>query len=102
MTGSITKYVKPDSVLARTAWEMLQSHAGGQGPHDGITICPVCGERLPCTAGRAAAEVVAAAGLAESSGLIAATRSHLPIPPPTTGPLTMPPASNCSCRWPRA
>jgi hypothetical protein len=53
------KYVNPDSVLARTAWEMVQTHAGGLGPHDGMTVCPVCGERLPCSVGRAAAEVVA-------------------------------------------
>jgi len=67
-------YVNPDSVLARTAWEMVQTHAGGLGPHAGMTVCPVCGEPLPCAAGRSAAEVVAAAGLAESSGLIDAAR----------------------------
>src|SRR6188768_1612518 len=71
------KYINPDSVLARTAWEMVQTHAGGLGPHDGMTICPVCGEPLPCTAGRAAAEVVAAAGLAQSSGLVDAARQGL-------------------------
>src|SRR5690349_20193752 len=68
------KYVNPDSVLARTAWEMVQTHAGGLGPHAGMTVCPVCGEPLPCAAGRAAAEVLAAAGLAESSGLIETVR----------------------------
>ena len=70
-------YVDPESVLARTAWEMVQTHAGGLGPHDGMTICPVCGDPLPCAAGRAAAEVLAAAGLAESSGLTAAARNGL-------------------------
>jgi hypothetical protein len=67
-------FVKPDSVLARTAREMLDAHAGGSGPRDGMTICPQCGEPLPCGAGQAAAEVVTAAGLAETSGLVAAAR----------------------------
>ena len=31
-------YVNPDSVLARTALEMVQTHAGGMGPHDGLTV----------------------------------------------------------------
>jgi DNA-binding LacI/PurR family transcriptional regulator len=61
-------YVNPDSLLARTARETLAAHAGGAGPGDGMTACPVCGEPLPCSSGRAAAEVLFAAGLAESSG----------------------------------
>ena len=59
----------PESVLARTARQMLEAHAG-----EGLMFCPACGDRLPCPAARAAAEVVAAAGLAESSGLVRAAR----------------------------
>src|ERR687890_41030 len=66
-TGTI---VKADSVLAHTAREVLAAHAGGAGPRDGMTICPVCGYSLPCASGRAAAEVLLAAGLAQSSGLV--------------------------------
>src|SRR4051794_35812987 len=72
-----TTLVKPDSVLARTARESLEAHAGGAGPREGMTICPVCGEPLPCPTGRAAAEVLFAAGLAQSSGLIDASRQGL-------------------------
>jgi hypothetical protein len=67
-------YVNPESVLARTAWEMVQTHAGGLGPSDGMSSCPVCGEPLPCTVGRGAAEVVTAAGLAESPGVSGSDR----------------------------
>lgn len=67
-------YVNPDSVLARTAREMLEAHAGGAGPSAAMVRCPVCGEELPCAVGRSAAEVLFAAGLAEQSGLVAATR----------------------------
>src|SRR5690348_4572806 len=70
-------FVDPDSVLARTAQQMLAAHAGGAGPSEGMTECPVCGEPLPCPAGRSAAEVVEAAGLAEASGLIAVHRQGL-------------------------
>ena len=70
----------PDSILARTAREVLEAHAGGHGPGDGLTVCPACGERLPCAAGQAAAEVVVAAGLAEESGLVAASRRGLGEP----------------------
>ncbi|HET6529115.1 MAG TPA: hypothetical protein VFH03_00655, partial [Actinoplanes sp.] len=73
-------YVNPDSVLARTAREMVEAHAGGGGPRDGMTICPVCGEPLPGPSGRAAAEVLFAAGLAERSGLVAAARHGLGSP----------------------
>src|SRR6185295_3077860 len=52
----------------------LEAHAGGGGPREGMMTCPVCGEPLPCSSGRAAAEVLFAAGLAESSGLVAAAR----------------------------
>src|SRR5688500_18123115 len=74
-------FVDPDSVLARTAREMLSAHAGGRGPSDARTECPVCGERLPCAAGRSAQEVLVAAGLAESSGLVSAARKGLGEPP---------------------
>ena len=47
-TGAI---VNPDSVLARTAREMVEAHAGGGGPREGMTACPVCGEPLPCPSG---------------------------------------------------
>ena len=76
-------YVKPDSVLARTAREMLEAHAGGAGPSTVMTRCPLCGEPLPCSSGRAAAEVLFAAGLAESSGLVAASRQNLGLRPET-------------------
>jgi hypothetical protein len=78
--------VKPDSVLARTAREVMAAHAGGAGPRAGLTVCPVCGEPLPCASGRAAAEVLFAAGLAESSGLIDAARAGLG----TSSPLGLP------------
>ena len=42
-----------------------------------MTTCPVCGEPLPCASGRAAAEVLFAAGLAELSGLVDAARGGL-------------------------
>ena len=74
--GPVLAIVNPDSVLARTAWEMLEHHAGG----DDMTLCPACGERLPCPVGRSAAQVLAAAGLAEFSGLVAAAREGLPVP----------------------
>src|SRR3954470_5753518 len=77
-------FVSPDSVLAKMAREMLKAH-GGDSPAEDMVICPVCGEPLPCTAGRAAAEVVEAAGLAESSGLIAAARGV-----PGASPLGLP------------
>lgn len=80
-------YVNPDSLLARTARETLAAHAGGAGPTDTMTICPVCGEPLPCPSGRAAAEVLFAAGLAESSGLIEAARQGLGPRPGETSPL---------------
>src|SRR3954464_13814049 len=67
-------FVNPESVLARTARQMLEAHGGGRGPSDGYTICPACGEWLPCPVARAAAEVVIAAGLAEASGLVEAAR----------------------------
>ncbi|WP_268240501.1 hypothetical protein, partial [Mangrovihabitans endophyticus] len=67
-------FIDPGSVLARTAREMLAAHGGGTGPRDGTAPCPVCGEPLPCASGRAAAEVLFAAGLAEESGLISAAR----------------------------
>ena len=73
-------FVDPDSLLARTAQEVLAAHAGGRGPTDEVTECPSCGNRLPCPAGQAAAEVVTAAGLAEESGLIAASRQGLGEP----------------------
>jgi hypothetical protein len=76
----IKAYVDPDSVLARTAREMLQAHAGGRGPSDEATVCPACGEPLPCAAGRSAAEVLSAAGLAEESGLVSAFRQGLGEP----------------------
>src|SRR4051794_29603166 len=76
-TMASTTLVKPDSVLARTAQEALEAHAGGAGPREGMMACPVCGEPLPCPTGRAAAEVLFAAGLAESSGLIEAARRGL-------------------------
>ena len=75
--GPVATFVKPDSVLARTAREVMQAHGGGAGPRDGMITCPVCGEPLPCTSGRAAAEVLFAAGLAESSGLVDAARGGL-------------------------
>ncbi|MGX6603817.1 hypothetical protein ACWKSP_16975 [Micromonosporaceae bacterium Da 78-11] len=81
-------YVNPDSVLARTAQEMLEAHAGGAGPSAGMTRCPVCGEPLPCASGRAAAEVLFAAGLAERSGLVAAARGGLGPDPATAGYLS--------------
>ena len=34
--ASTGTYVNPDSVLARTAREMLEAHAGGGGPREGI------------------------------------------------------------------
>src|SRR6185436_1536078 len=71
-------FVDPDSVLARTALGMLEAHAGGAGPSEGMTECPACGEPLPCPVGRAAAEVVEAAGLAEASGLVTAARHGTP------------------------
>ncbi|MFL6112668.1 MAG: hypothetical protein ACJ786_15140, partial [Catenulispora sp.] len=71
-------FVDPDSVLARTALGMLEAHGGGAGPSEGMTECPVCGAPLPCPVGRAAAEVVEAAGLAEASGLLAAARQGTP------------------------
>jgi hypothetical protein len=74
---SSTTYVKPDSVLARTAREVVEAHAGGAGPRDGMTACPVCGQPLPCSTGRAAAEVLFAAGLAQSSGLVEKSRGGL-------------------------
>ncbi|WP_203726165.1 hypothetical protein, partial [Paractinoplanes durhamensis] len=70
-------FVDPDSVLAQTAREMLAAHAGGAGPSEGMMECPVCGEPLPCPAGRSAAEVLEAAGLAEASGLVAMSRPNL-------------------------
>ena len=79
--ASTGTYVDPDSVLARTAREMVEAHAGGAGPREGMTICPVCGEPLPCSSGRAAAEVLFAAGLAESSGLVAAARKGMGLSP---------------------
>nr|WP_221379430.1 hypothetical protein [Actinoplanes polyasparticus] len=93
--ASTRAFVDPDSILARTAREVLEAHAGGHGPGEGLTVCPACGERLPCAAGQAAAEVVVAAGLAEQSGLVAASRRGLgepygeaaplpPLGPPTT------------------
>jgi hypothetical protein len=96
-TGSV--YVKPDSVLARTAQDMVEAHFGGFGPRDGYTVCPQCGDPLPCAAGRAAAEVLAAAGLArtsQASGLIQAARQGPPdrqspsIPPGGADPLGAP------------
>ncbi|MDT5032241.1 MAG: hypothetical protein QOC94_2412 [Actinoplanes sp.] len=84
--GPVATFVKPDSVLARTAWEVAEAHAGGAGPRTGLTVCPVCGEPLPCSTGRAAAEVLFAAGLAESSGLIDAARGGRGVP----GPLDLP------------
>jgi hypothetical protein len=78
--ASTGTYVNPDSVLARTAREMLEAHAGGGGPREGMMTCPVCGEPLPCSSGRAAAEVLFAAGLAESSGLVAAARAGAASP----------------------
>src|SRR4051812_20464397 len=69
-------FVDPDSVPARPALGMLEAHGGGAGPSEGMTECPVCGEPLPCPAGRSAAEVVEAAGLAEASGLVTAVRSQ--------------------------
>src|SRR4051794_35193516 len=80
-----TTLVNPDSVLARTAQEALEAHAGGAGPREGMMNCPVCGEPLPCPTGRAAAEVLFAAGLAQSSGLIDAARQGL-------GPAVQPPS----------
>ncbi|HEY7273952.1 MAG TPA: hypothetical protein VH502_14565, partial [Actinoplanes sp.] len=74
---SSTTYVKPDSVLARTAREVVEAHAGGSGPRGGMMACPVCGQSLPCPTGRAAAEVLFAAGLAQSSGLVDASRGGL-------------------------
>ncbi|MEU8663867.1 hypothetical protein AB0C31_45320, partial [Actinoplanes philippinensis] len=88
-------YVKPESVLARTATKMVEAHGGGLGPHDGITECPACGEPLPCRTAQAAAEVLAAAGLAEASGLVAATRPAWT--PSTTG--LMPPATPTPPPW---
>jgi hypothetical protein len=79
--------VDPDSILARTAREVLEAHAGGHGPGEGLTVCPACGERLPCAAGQAAAEVVVAAGLAEESGLVAASRRGLGEPYGEAAPL---------------
>ena len=73
----MASFVKPDSVLARTAREVMAAHAGGAGPQEGMTTCPICGEPLPCTSGRRAAEVLFAAGLAELSGLIDAARGGL-------------------------
>jgi hypothetical protein len=67
MTSTRT-FVDPESVLARTARETAEAHTGE------TAICPACGEPLPCASGRAAAEVLLAAGLAESSGLVAAAR----------------------------
>ncbi|MDT4990920.1 MAG: hypothetical protein QOH97_812 [Actinoplanes sp.] len=84
--GPVATFVKPDSVLARTAREVVDAHAGGAGPRAGLTACPVCGEPLPCSTGRAAAEVLFAAGLAESSGLIDAARGGRGAP----GPLELP------------
>ena len=79
-------FVNPDSVLAKMAREMLKAHGGGS-PTEDMVICPVCGEPLPCPAGRSAAEVLTAAGLAESSGLLAAVRRGLPVPEAgTSGP----------------
>ena len=69
-----TTYVKPDSVLALTAVEVAAAHAGTAEPGEEMTTCPVCGEPVPCGAGRSAAEVLLAAGLAEQSGLIEAVR----------------------------
>ena len=51
--ASTETFVKPESVLARTAREMVEAHGGGAGPSEGMTICPVCGEPLPCASGRA-------------------------------------------------
>jgi hypothetical protein len=93
-------YVKPDSVLAHTAREMVEAHFGGSGPRDGVTVCPTCGDPLPCAAGRAAAEVLAAAGLAQTSqasGLVQAARQGLPAgagaPPSPLGQASYGPAS---------
>jgi hypothetical protein len=87
----IEAFVNPDSVLARTAREMLAAHGGGEGPRGELTICPVCYENLPCPAGVAAAEVLAAAGLAEASGLVSAARQHRAAePPPYASPLASP------------
>ena len=42
-----------------------------------MMACPVCGLQLPCPTGRAAAEVLFAAGLAQSSGLVEVSRGGL-------------------------
>ena len=93
--ASTGTFVNPDSVLARTAREMMEAHAGGAGPREGMTICPVCSRPLPCPSGRAAAEVLLAAGLAQSSGLISASRqgsasSPLGLPMPEQAPVGLP------------
>src|SRR4051794_10552138 len=67
--GTVQAFVKPESVLARTAQEVLAAHTGSAG-----MPCPACGAVVPCPAGRSAAEVVEAAGLAELSGLVDAAR----------------------------
>ena len=97
VVGSTTGvYVKPDSVLARTAREMVEAHFGGSGPRDGVTVCPTCGDPLPCAAGRAAAEVLAAAGLAQTaraSGLVQAARQGLPMGAGAPSPLGQTPVA---------
>lgn len=61
-------FINPDSVLARTAREMIAAHGGsGQTGDDGV--CPLCGDPLPCATAAGAAEVVAAAGMGQLSGL---------------------------------
>ena len=42
--ASTGTFVNPSSLLAITAREMVEAHAGGGGPREGMTICPVCGE----------------------------------------------------------
>lgn len=95
MTSSrLGVYVNPDSVLARTAREMVAAHGDGSGAIDGGSTCPRCGAPRPCAVGRAAAEVLSAAGLAAgevlstaglalSSGLVSAARQGLGPDPET-------------------
>jgi len=56
-------YVKPESALVQAADALLNRHAAGP---EGT--CASCGNPHPCTTARHAAEVRAAAGLAETIG----------------------------------
>lgn len=58
-------FVKPDSVLAQTAVDLVRAHSAEAG------LCRSCGAPAPCASARAAAQVLAAAGLPQPEPVVA-------------------------------